>query len=51
MASVKCSASGCKNTDQGGKIFYQCSACGRWWCSDHATEGKQCVCKKGYLRR
>jgi hypothetical protein len=24
---------------------------GRWWCSDHAHEGKQCVCKKGYLHR
>jgi hypothetical protein len=34
MVKVKCS--GCGATTGSGKIFYQCDACGDWWCSDCA---------------
>ena len=51
MATIKCSASGCSSTDAGGKIFYQCNHCGRWWCSSHGSEGKKCPgCQNGYLK-
>jgi len=51
MSSVECEASGCNKTEKSGKIFYQCDACGRWWCSDHGHEGKKCVCGKGFMHR
>lgn len=52
MAEIHCAASGCKNTNQGGKVFRQCDKCHRWWCSDHGHDGKQCPgCRRGYLRR
>lgn len=51
MATIKCEASGCKKTSDGGHIFYQCSHCGRWWCSSHGHNGKLCPgCRKGYLK-
>lgn len=50
--AIKCEASGCKATDKGGKIFYQCSKCGRWWCSSHGSQGNKCPgCRSGYLKR
>lgn len=52
MATIECSASGCRNTSNGGKIFYQCNNCRRWWCSDHGHKGKKCEgCGRGFLYR
>ena len=52
MATIKCEASGCTNTDKSGKMFFQCNHCGRWWCSSHGYEGKKCPgCQQGYLKR
>lgn len=51
MASVNCSASGCSSTEKSGKIFYQCDSCGRWWCSSHGSQGKKCVCGRGFMKR
>ncbi len=45
---VKCN--GCGSTEKSGKIFYQCSACGRWWCSSCGYAGKKCICGRGYLK-
>jgi len=50
--AIKCSASNCPSTDKSGKIFYQCGKCGRWWCSEHGYNGKECpACHKGYLKQ
>jgi hypothetical protein len=49
MASVTCSS--CSKTEKSGKIFYQCEACNRWWCSDHGSTGKKCVCGRGFMKR
>lgn len=43
MSSVKCSASGCKSTDQGGKVFYQCSAGGGGVQTARVRESSVCV--------
>jgi len=36
-----------QNTDQGGRIFYQCSACGRWWCSESRYRGEAVRVQEG----
>lgn len=41
----------CKTGTKSGRIFYQCSACGRWWCSKCGHEGKKCICGKGFLKK
>ena len=52
MATIRCEASGCQNTDAGGKIFFQCGHCRRWWCSSHARTGMRCpACQKGFTNR
>lgn len=48
---VKCSASGYESTEKSGKVFYQCSHCGRWWCSSHGSNGKKCACGKGFMKQ
>ncbi len=47
--AIKCAD--CGTSTQSGRIFYQCSACGRWFCSQHGREGKKCVCGRGFLKR
>jgi hypothetical protein len=49
MAAIKCEASGCKNTDKSGKIFFECNKCRRWCCSDPGYKGRKCPgCQQGY---
>ena len=50
MSVIQCSASGCGSTEKSGKIFYQCSKCGRDWRSSHGHEGKKCICG-GYMHK
>jgi len=48
--AIKCN--GCESTDKSGKIFFQCTKCGRWWCSSCGSSGKECpACHKGYLKQ
>jgi len=47
--AIKCAD--CGATPTTGRIFFQCSACGRWFCSQHGYKGKKCVCGRGFLKR
>ncbi len=48
--AVRCAASGCSNTREGGRIFARCNTCNTWWCSKHGTKGNRCPgCGHRYL--
>lgn len=52
MSALRCEASGCNKSSAGGKIFFQCSHCRRWWCPVHARAGMRCsACRKGFVNR
>lgn len=42
MATIKCAASGCDRTSDGGYIFYTCKKCGAHFCSNHGNSGNNC---------